>query len=292
MKNKVYAPTSLDSFINESKTITLKRSYAGQPPVTVGSKAPVRNQIISYVAEGKRVAKSDLRNFISGLNEGKSKPAAANMWLKRNSKFFVTENKNGVTYYKLSKIGQRLAEMLAPKQQEAITETEKKPGKNLRRILGAKTNESDNPFTKKAGKELSEDGAEYDFVDKKKGYGRPGIYSMEEDCDEEVIEETIDPTKGKKRMFKKSEWENLLENDEKDEDDEENEEEISESTKSKFKKILENKIKEEKLNENGEEDEIDIDTEEELPAEEEDIEDEFSFDDLDLGGEEVEGEES
>ncbi len=287
MKNKnVYAPTSLDSFINESKTITLKRSYGGQPSVTVGSKAPVRNQIISYVAEGRRVAKSDLRKFISGLNEGKSKPAAANMWLKRNSKFFITENKNGITYYKLSKIGQRLAGMLTPNQ-EAITETNK-PGRNLRRVLGAKTNESDNPFTKKAGKDLSEDGAEYDFIDKKRGYGRPGIYSMEEmeeeceGCEEdEVIEETIDPTKGKRRMFKKSEWENLLEGKDKEkEDEDEDDEKISESTKAKFKKILNDKLNEQ------EDDEIDIETDDDI-APEEDIEDEFSFDDLDLGGEDT-----
>lgn len=294
MKNKTYAPTSLDNYINESKTLTLKRSYGSKPSVTVGSKAPIRNQIIAYVAESRRVAKTDLRNFIAGLNEGKTKPAAANMWIKRNSKFFITENKNGVTYFKLSKIGQRLAGMVAPKQ--TISES-KKPGKNIRRILRA--NESENPFTQGAG-DLDED-AEYDFLDKKKGYGRPGIYSMEEEeacegCEEEVIEETIDPTKGKKRMFRKSEWENLLENedkdDDKDDDDKEDDkkkgkkkdkkdEEISESTKAKFKKILENKL-------NEEEDEIDIEDEDagsEVSAEEED---EFSFDDLDLGGEDEE----
>ena len=40
MKNKTYAPTSLDNYINESKTLTLKRSYGSKPSVTVGSKAP------------------------------------------------------------------------------------------------------------------------------------------------------------------------------------------------------------------------------------------------------------
>ena len=106
---KQYAPTSLSSFLNESKSIMLKRKYGQNDSVIVGSNAPLRNQVLSYVSENLRVSKTDLKRFIAGLNEGSKNPiAAANMWLTRNSKFFITENKNGITYFKLSNVGKRL----------------------------------------------------------------------------------------------------------------------------------------------------------------------------------------
>jgi len=113
MKN--YVPTTLDQYINESKSITLKRGYRGQNPVVVGANAPVRNQILSYVAESKRVGVTDLKRFIAGLNETNENPnAAANMWLRRNGKYFVTESKAGRTFYKLSTLGQRLVNSFGP----------------------------------------------------------------------------------------------------------------------------------------------------------------------------------
>jgi hypothetical protein len=91
---QTYVPVTLDQYLNESKTITLKRGYGERKPVVVGSTAPIRNQILSYVAENQRVAKTDLKRFIAGLNEGSKNPnASAIMWLKRNSHFFVTESK-------------------------------------------------------------------------------------------------------------------------------------------------------------------------------------------------------
>lgn len=103
-----YVQTSLDQYINESKVFTLKRKYAEKPAVVVGTKAPLRTQVLNYVAENVKVSLGDLKKFIIGLNEGKARPAAANMWLKRNAQFFVMENSNGVSYFKLSNLGKRL----------------------------------------------------------------------------------------------------------------------------------------------------------------------------------------
>ena len=112
---KTYVPTTLDQYINESKSITLKRGYRGENPVVVGANAPVRNQILSYVAEGVKVGATDLKKFIAGLNETNANPsAAANMWLRRNGKYFVTESKGGRTFFKLSTLGQRLVNSFGP----------------------------------------------------------------------------------------------------------------------------------------------------------------------------------
>ena len=113
MKN--YVPTTLYQYINESKSITLKSGYKGERPVVVGANAPVRNQILAYVAESVKVGAADLKKFIAGLNETNANPnAAANMWLRRNGKYFVTESKGGKTFFKLSQIGQRLVNSFAP----------------------------------------------------------------------------------------------------------------------------------------------------------------------------------
>ena len=121
---KQYVPVTLDAYLNESKSITLKRKYGERQPVVVGVNAPLRNQVLAFVSEGKKVSKVELKKFIAGLNEASKNPvAAATMWIKRNAKFFITENKNGVTYFKLSTIGKRLANRLEP---VAISESEEK----------------------------------------------------------------------------------------------------------------------------------------------------------------------
>jgi len=170
-----YVPVTLDAYLNESKTITLKRGYGERQPVVVGATAPLRNQVLSFVAESQRVTKTDLKKFIAGLNEGSKNPiASANMWLQRNAKFFVTESKNGITYFKLSPIGQRLSKRFATSQ---ISESETK---NIRRKLNEMT-----PKSKDFGGEEDEAG-QYDFVDRTKGYPRPGLYDEEiEECDKE-----------------------------------------------------------------------------------------------------------
>ncbi|NMC59008.1 MAG: hypothetical protein GYA51_06455, partial [Candidatus Methanofastidiosa archaeon] len=198
-----YVPVTLDAYLNESKTITLKRGYGERQPVVVGATAPLRNQVLSFVAESQRVTKTDLKKFIAGLNEGSKNPiASANMWLQRNAKFFVTESKNGITYFKLSPIGQRLSKRFSSPTQISESET-----KNIRRKLNEMA-----PRSKDF--EGEDEAGEYDFVDRTKGYPRPGLYDEEvEECNEEK-EEIEECDKEDKKM--------------------------DESTKERIKKIIEN----------------------------------------------------
>ena len=121
MKKQNYVPTTLGQYLNENRSITLTRKYGGKDPVVVGSRAPLRNKVLSFVSENVKVSKINLKKFIAGLNETSKNPvAAANMWLKRNQKFFVTENKNGIVSYKLSKLGEKLIVILNNEEQAKL----------------------------------------------------------------------------------------------------------------------------------------------------------------------------
>ena len=122
---KMYVPKTLSEYLGESNSITLKRKYGMRPTITAGTNAPLRNQVLSFVAENASVSKIDLKRFIVGLKEGGSTPAAANMFIKRNAKYFVTESRNGVTYFKLSNIGQRLVNKFVSVNDTVVNEAKK-----------------------------------------------------------------------------------------------------------------------------------------------------------------------
>ena len=247
-----YVPVTLDQYLNESKTITLKRGYGEKKPVVVGSNAPIRNQILAYVAENQRVSKGDLKRFIAGLNEGSNNPnASAIMWLKRNEQFFVTESKEGQTFFKLSPVGKRLSDHFVPVLDEAkkSKDTSKKDEGDIKSSKWPKPKHKggfDEKRVHESGEGEGEEEKEkdkdkdYDFVDTKKGYPRKGI----------------------------------TDSDKKDESCSEN---VAESRKAKIEAIIE-RIKAKRA-----EDTKPINEAEE---EKEDEADELSFDDLDLGDEE------
>ena len=195
MKNQ-YVPTTLGEFINESKTITLKRGYGDKQPVVVGSAAPLRNQVLSFVAESKRVSRNELRQFIAGLNENNS-PAATTMWLKRNAQYFIAESKNGVTYYKLSTVGQRLANRFEKREDTSVSE-------GFRERMRAKKKEAEEC------EECEEGDEKADFYDKKKGYPRPGLNDMtesEEEVKEDRVERVLESLRKKRRLLEAEEAE-------------------------------------------------------------------------------------
>jgi hypothetical protein len=122
--SKTYVSRTLNDFLSESKSITLKRKYGERPTITAGTNAPLRNQVLCYVAESDTVDKRDLKAFILGLKEdGAATVAAANMFLKRNAKYFITESKGGVTYFKLSNLGRRLVNQFVPTQETNVSES-------------------------------------------------------------------------------------------------------------------------------------------------------------------------
>jgi len=268
---KNYVPTTLDTFLSESKSILLKRGYGNRTPVVVGTNAPLRDKILSFVSESNgKVTGVQLKKFIAGLNETSRNPvAAANMWLKRNNKFFITENKGGITYVKLSSIGQRLANRLINSNQ--LSESEKNFRKineefdydrlrNLADDRGSREDyirNDDRRFEENFDDEFMNDenyneeenydDMNYDFIDK----GRPGIYDMDENV--------------------------------KEDEEEKEEEKIDESKKARIKRIIEN-IKQKNNKQLNEE-------EEEEKSEEPNEDDELTFDDLDLGDDDEKSEE-
>ena len=261
MKN--YVPVTLDSYLNESKTITLKRKYGNNESVVVGSNAPLRNQVLSYVSESIKVSKGDLKRFIAGLNEGSKNPiASANMWLVRNSKFFITENRNGITYFKLSPIGKRLANGFTTR---SISESEEK---EIRRKLNEEHPRFEDFDEEDIWNEEDEEKKNYDFIDRMKGKPRPGIYdemTESEDtakCEHGNDKEECDECDESKNTPKK----------------------VDESSKLRIKKIIEN-IRAKNANKLNEDDEEENEGKDKLKNTEED---ELTFDDLDLDSDEDE----
>jgi len=258
MKN--YVPVTLDQYVNESSSITLKRGYRGKNPVVVGASAPIRNQVLAYVNESQRISSTDLKRFVAGLNETNANPnAAATMWLRRNGKFFVTESRNGHTFYKLSTLGKRLVNRFAQPSGN-VSEGGIHPKKTVKsdgKAKDAKKGQEDNMILDKDAE-------------------------VEEPCSKNESVEM--PKKAKGRFggrYSTKEYHNLLD-DGQDKDDSEIdgfEKEISEGVSAERRKriesIIEN-IRSSNMNRLNEEDEEGDDEEA----------DELTFDDLDLSGEE------
>jgi hypothetical protein len=190
MRKTNYVPTTLDQYINESTgNITLKRGYKDKNPVVVGANAPIRNQILSFVAESKSVPVRDLKKFIAGLNETNSNPnAAATMWIRRNERFFIAENKGGHTFYKLSSLGERLVNRFAP----PVNENESQ------KVNEKKKYDFKDPKTEEPGITDSDEGK--DIKKKKKKEVDEACSKTNEEIDEKKrarIERLIENIKGK-----------------------------------------------------------------------------------------------
>ena len=291
MKN--YVPVTLDQYINESNSITLKRGYRGKNPVVVGANAPIRNQVLAYVNESKRVSSADLKRFVAGLNETNANPnAAATMWLRRNGKFFVTESRDGHTFFKLSTLGKRLVNRFAqPTGNVSEGEVnEKKTVKSDGKAKDAKKGQEDNMLLDKDA-EVEESCSKNESVElpKKAKSKLGGRYSTKEyhnllddgqDKDEKEIEGfEKEITEGEGLSAERRERiEQIIENirqkntervDEAKEDDD-----AAKFVSKPLDKNEQDKIKKEKVNEEKEEEEVEAEA------------DELSFDDLDLSGEE------
>ena len=209
MKRKSYVPTTLGQYLNENKSITLTRKYGEKQPVVVGSRAPMRNAVLSYVAENAKVSRVSLKRFIAGLNETSKNPAAAaNMWLKRNQRFFESTTAGGVTSYKLSKLGAKLVNVIQPQTTGALSEETKiKPR--------TKINEKD-----------------HDFKDEKTG--EKGITDEDDEVDEKCNEETREERV--KRIVEQIKAKRAAALNEEDEADEEKDEEADEKAEEDAEK--------------------------------------------------------
>jgi len=98
---------SYKSFLNERRTIQVKRKYGKYASTVVGANAPVRQKILGFVSEQGSCCKTDLMEYIKSANEESGRKTSP-QWIKKNSRYLVTFEKNGETHYKLSKLGKRV----------------------------------------------------------------------------------------------------------------------------------------------------------------------------------------
>ena len=94
-------------FLNERRTIQVKRKYGQYASTVVGANAPVRQKILGFISEKGSCCKSDLMEFIKSTNEDSGRKTNP-QWLKNNAKYLQTFEKDGEVHYKLSKLGQRV----------------------------------------------------------------------------------------------------------------------------------------------------------------------------------------
>lgn len=91
----------------ERRTIQVKRKYGQYASTNVGANAPVRQKILGFISEKGSCCKSDLMEFIKSANEESGRKTTP-QWVKKNSRYLKTFEKDGETHYKLSKLGQRV----------------------------------------------------------------------------------------------------------------------------------------------------------------------------------------
>ena len=108
---------NLDEFLNERKTVQVKRKYREYDSVHVGTNAPIRTSILNFVNEKGSCTEIQLKEFIRIKNEGtilnhKKGDAigkTSTKWIDRNSRYFTKRtNESGEVTYKLSKLGQKV----------------------------------------------------------------------------------------------------------------------------------------------------------------------------------------
>lgn len=237
----MYVPKTLSEYVNESTSITLKRKYGQRQPIVVGTNAPLRNQVLSYVAENASVSKRNLKQFIIGLKEGGSTVAAANMFIKRNSKYFITENKNGITYFKLSSLGKKLLNQFATPT-NSVSESKKA------NVIKPKSKKLSEKYQSREFEDMPEDVN----IEETPGYEEEQSNDMmmkDQYVPISLEDDFEDPEAAEEIEFDDDRFENgidsikddmrFIENDEESDEDEETEEDIDDMEGSSYKAKLE-----------------------------------------------------
>lgn len=91
---------NFNDFLNE-KRVVIKRKYTeSYPAKKLSTHAKVRNQIFSALQNGM-LSEEEFSNILTTAN-------AHSRWFKRNSRFFVVKEENGVKKIGLSSYGQKV----------------------------------------------------------------------------------------------------------------------------------------------------------------------------------------
>ena len=100
--NKVVA-TNFDSFISETKTVTLKRQYTEKhPAMTAGLHAKIRNKVLEAIADGT-LNQEELMRIVSEHSTD------AKRWFNTNKKYFSVSEDGSVS---LSNFGKRILDSI------------------------------------------------------------------------------------------------------------------------------------------------------------------------------------
>ena len=98
---------NFEDFLNEAK-VSVKRKYTESHPAKhVSSYGPIREKVLAFVKEKGEVSHTDLLEFFKGMNE-ETGGATSRKWLNKNPHYFKISEKNGAKTYKLSKLGERV----------------------------------------------------------------------------------------------------------------------------------------------------------------------------------------
>ena len=106
-----YVESFTDFIINEGRVL-IKRKYTDKhPEAAVSDRAPVRERILSFVKEKKKVSHVQLMEFINSVNE-ETGGNTSRKWVNKNTRYFNVVEKNNTKYYSLSKMGERVHEAI------------------------------------------------------------------------------------------------------------------------------------------------------------------------------------
>ena len=98
---------SFEEFLAEGK-MTVKRKYTDSyPAMTVGDLAPVREKIISFIAEKGQVTVNELKEFISLMNEEIGTKTTYD-WVRKNGKYFNRKGLGENQVITLSAVGKKV----------------------------------------------------------------------------------------------------------------------------------------------------------------------------------------
>jgi hypothetical protein len=97
---------SFTEFIHENR-LSIKRKYTEKyPEIKIGMNAPIREKILLFVKENKKVSHKQLMEFISMMNE-ESGTFTSRKWINKNTRYFHISEKNGIKTYTLSILGKK-----------------------------------------------------------------------------------------------------------------------------------------------------------------------------------------
>lgn len=94
--------------IKEGKLVTLKRKYTEKfPEKRIALVTPVRQKVLTFVEERKKVSIDELAEFLKMFNEETGRNTTMR-WFKNNAYLFKITNENDTVFYSLSKIGEKV----------------------------------------------------------------------------------------------------------------------------------------------------------------------------------------